>query len=231
MPASMRLLAIDTASEACAAALLDGGRLVVRSARVGRGHAEVLIGQIAAVLAEANLKPAALDRIAVTVGPGSFTGLRVGIAAARGLALATGKPAVGIPTLAVHAEAARAIVGDRSILAVIDAGRGEIYGALYASSGAEGDGAGSVAEAASAQVFAARVASGVVLAGSGADLVMAGLPMDLQPVIAHRDASPDIAALVRLAAAAPDPGRVPPRPLYLRPPDAKPQTAARIARR
>lgn len=222
----MRLLAIDTASEACAVALIDGDRFLVRSEIVGRGHAELLIGQIEAVLGEAGLKAADLDRIAVTVGPGSFTGLRVGIAAARGLALATGKTAVGLSTLAVHAEAARAIAGDRAVFALVDAGRGEVYGALYAADGSEM----SAAEAASGQIFASRVGADVVLAGSGADIVVAALPMDVVPLVAHRDKSVDMAALCRLGARV-EAGSHPPRPLYVRPPDAKPQTAAQVARR
>jgi tRNA threonylcarbamoyladenosine biosynthesis protein TsaB len=81
-----------------------------------------------------------------------------------------------------------------------------------------------------AQAFAAHVAAGTIIAGSGADLVVAALPMDIRPLIAHRLASPGIAALCRVALAAP-PQAEAPRPLYLRAPDAKPQGAALIARR
>ncbi len=222
----MRLLAIDTSSEACAVGVVDGVRAVMRSETVGRGHAERLMGMIEAALRESDLKPADLDCIAVTVGPGSFTGLRVGIAAARGLALAIGRPAVGIGTLAIHAEAARATAGSHSVLAVLAAGRGELYGAVYAADGSERE----APRAATAQVLAALVGPGIVIAGSGADLVLAALPMDMKPVVAHRSASPDISALCRLAVLAPSPV-APPKPLYLRLPDAKPQDGARIARR
>lgn len=222
----MRLIAIDTSTDACAAAVVDGDSIVLLSEIVGRGHAERLMGMIEAAMGEAGLKPADLDRIAVTVGPGSFTGLRVGIAAARGLALAIGKPAVGIGTLEVHAEAARAIAGPHAVLAVLAAGRGEIYGALYAADGTERE----APTAASAQVLAALVTPGVVIAGSGADFVLAALPMDMKPIVAHRDTTPDLAALCRLAIRARDP-KAPPKPLYLRPPDAKPQDGARVARR
>jgi len=222
----MRLLAIDTALEACSVGVVSGDASFARSENVGRGHAERLMGMIEATMAEANLAFRDLDRIAVTVGPGSFTGVRVGIAAARGLALVTGVPAVGIVTLAVHAEEARALRGARPVLAVIAAGRGELYGALYAADGHEQ----APPRAASAQVFAALVGRDTVIAGSGADLVIAALPMDVAPEVAHRRSSPDIATLCRLAIAAPAPD-APPKPLYLRPPDAKPQAAARIARR
>jgi tRNA threonylcarbamoyladenosine biosynthesis protein TsaB len=222
----MRLLAIDTASGACSVGVVSGAVTIVRSEVVGRGHAEILMGQVEDAMAEARLAFADLDRIAVVVGPGSFTGLRVGIAAARGFALVTGKPAVGIGTLAVHAEDARATHGARPVLAVLAAGRSEIYGQVFAADGSEA----TPAEAASPEVLAALFTPEILIAGSGADLVLAALPMDLRPVIAHRKASPDIAALCHLALAAAPP-MAPPRPLYLRPPDAKPQTAARIAHR
>ena len=102
----MRVLAIDTALEACSVAVLDTERpgVVTHETRpMQRGHAESLIPMIARVLASARLGFPELDRIAVTTGPGSFTGLRVGISAARGIALAAAKPAVGLSTLAAYA--------------------------------------------------------------------------------------------------------------------------------
>ena len=101
----MRVLAIDTALEACSAAVLDpgGGITASESLAMTRGHAETLMPLIARVMSGAGVEFAQLDRIAVTTGPGSFTGLRVGISAARGIALAAGKPAVGLSTLAALA--------------------------------------------------------------------------------------------------------------------------------
>ena len=108
----MNLLAIDTALEACSVGVaVDGGSPVFVSETIGRGHAERLFGMISAAMEQAGIGYAALDRIAVTIGPGSFTGIRVGIAAARGLALVTGCPVAGIGTLAVLAESARAAAG------------------------------------------------------------------------------------------------------------------------
>lgn len=222
----MRLLAIDTASEACSVGVVFGANTVVRTNLVGRGHAEILMGQVESAMAEAGLEFADLDRIAVVVGPGSFTGLRVGIAAARGFALASSKPAVGIGALAVHAEAARDANGAKPVLTAIAAGRGQVYGQIFASDGIEAG----PAQAASPEVLAALFAPQMMLAGSGADLVLAALPMDVRPVVAHRNASADVAALCRLAERAPT-ATTPPRPLYLRPPDAKPQASARIAHR
>ncbi|HUN97575.1 MAG TPA: tRNA (adenosine(37)-N6)-threonylcarbamoyltransferase complex dimerization subunit type 1 TsaB, partial [Bradyrhizobium sp.] len=102
----MRILAIDTALEACAACVLDtnAGKVIAQEAReMKRGHAEALMPLIARVMDEAAIPFTALDRIAVTTGPGSFTGLRVGLSAARGLALAADRPAVGVTTLAAFA--------------------------------------------------------------------------------------------------------------------------------
>ena len=95
----MRLLAIDTALDACSVAVVSGPRIVAETDVIGRGHAERLVAMIEAVMAKADCGFSDLDRIAVTVGPGSFTGIRVGLATARGLALAAGKPLVGVLTL------------------------------------------------------------------------------------------------------------------------------------
>jgi tRNA threonylcarbamoyl adenosine modification protein YeaZ len=222
----MNLLAIDTAADACSVGVVAGSDVpVLRTEVIGRGHAEALMGMIVAAMAEAGLGYAGLDRIAVTVGPGSFTGLRVGIAAARGLALVHGIETVGIGTLAVHA-ATVGFASGRPVLAVLAAGRGEVYGQRFHADGRE-DGP---ARAASPQVFAAEVIDGMALAGSGADLVIAALPMTVRPPVLHRNTAPDIAALCRLALAAPKPAG-PPKPLYIRAPDAKPQAAMQVPRR
>ena len=221
----MRLLAIDTAYEACSVGVSGGERPpVLISERIGRGHAERLMGMIEAAMRDAGLAFADLDRIAVVVGPGSFTGVRVGIAAARGLALVSDTPVVGIGTLAALAEGARAMAGRVPVLAVIDARRDEIYAQAF---GADGTPEGAPT-AVSAGDAAAMLTAGMHLAGSGADLVRAAAGSDV-PLV-HRDASPDIAAVLRLGLAAPS-SALPPKPLYLRPPDAKPQAAAQVARR
>lgn len=228
----MRLLAIDTSSEACSVGVAEGDRVISRSEIIGRGHAEILFGMIENALAAAGLGVGDLDRVAVTVGPGSFTGVRVGVAAARGLALALGQKAVGIGTLAVHAEEARSLAGSVPVMALLAAGRGEIYGAAYAADGGEM----LAPQAAVPEIFAAwlrdRPARGapLTLAGSGADSVLAALGEGKSLPVAHRHAIPDVASLCRLALAAPAPSASP-RPLYLRAPDAKPQGAAAIAHR
>jgi tRNA threonylcarbamoyl adenosine modification protein YeaZ len=221
----MKLLAIDTALEACSVAVLaDGAGPVIVSEVIGRGHAERLFGMVEAAMRDAGLGFSDLDRIAVTIGPGSFTGLRVGIAAARGFALVTKCALAGVGTLAAHAFSARETAGPVSVLAVLDARRDEIYGQRFLADGTS-DGE---ASAASADHFAARLQPGDCLAGSGADLVAA--KAGRQVAIAHRLSAPDIRAVAALGRAA-TPDAAPPRPLYLRPPDAKPQAAKAVARR
>jgi tRNA threonylcarbamoyl adenosine modification protein YeaZ len=221
----MNLLAIDTAADACSVGVVAGaGAPVLRTEVIGRGHAEKLMGMIAEAMGAAGLRYPDLQRIAVTVGPGSFTGLRIGIAAARGLALVNKVEVVGIGALAVHA-ASIAFASGRPVMAVLAAGRGECYGQIFA-----GDGAPlTEPAAASPQVFAAQLAEGMALAGSGADLVVAALPMTVRPAVLHRNTAPDIATLCRLGLTAPAPSG-PPKPLYIRAPDAKPQAAKQVPR-
>src|SRR6202040_1588458 len=95
----MRVLALDTALDACAAAVLDTERRDLPASEtqpMSRGHAEALMPMVARVMDAARLEFSDIDRIAVTIGPGSFTGVRVGIAAARGIALAARKTAIGL---------------------------------------------------------------------------------------------------------------------------------------
>ena len=126
----MLILAIDTALDACAAAILDTGtsQLIAReSLAMKRGHAEALMPLIARVMKDAGLPFAALDRIAVTAGPGSFTGLRVGLSAARGIALAAGKPVVGLTTLSAYAAPVVSESGEQPVISAIDARHDHVY--------------------------------------------------------------------------------------------------------
>src|SRR3954463_15289114 len=126
----MLILAIDTALDACAAGVLDtdAGHLIARESQsMKRGHAEALMPLIARVIRESGVGFAALDRIAVTTGPGSFTGLRVGLSAARGIGLAAGKPVVVLTTLAAYA--ARVVSRNQAapVIAAIDARHDHVY--------------------------------------------------------------------------------------------------------
>lgn len=208
----MIVLGLDTASPACSVAVMRAGEvLATRSEPMLRGHQERLAAMTAEVMQAAGLAFADLDRIAVTIGPGSFTGLRVGLAFAKGLALALDRPCVGVGDL--HALAASAGAGG-AVVAVIDAKRGQVYLQAF-----EGDAALSAPAALDLAEAAARLvdlsASGpVTLVGSGAPLLAAASPG--ARVIALE--APDPGVVARLGAAA---ARVPPRPLYLRAPDAR----------
>jgi tRNA threonylcarbamoyladenosine biosynthesis protein TsaB len=133
----VRILAFDTSASACSVGLWQGepgtggGLVAVRHEARRHGHAEVLMPMISAVLAEAGHRLAMLDRIAVTVGPGAFTGLRIGLAAARGLALAGGLPLVGLTSLAVLAAGLPAAVPGLRLIA-IDSRREELFVQLFA---------------------------------------------------------------------------------------------------
>src|SRR5712692_10740712 len=134
----MRVLAIDTALEACSAAVLDTERGAIaahESRPMVRGHAEALIPLIARVLDRAALTFSEIDRIAVTTGPGSFTGLRVGIAAARGIALAAGKPAIGLSTLAAFAAPFIASNDTLPVVVAIDARHDHVYLQVFGPGG------------------------------------------------------------------------------------------------
>ena len=226
----MRVLAIDTALEACSAAVLDtgGGITASESVALTRGHAETLMPLIARVMNSAGIEFAQLDRIAVTTGPGSFTGLRVGISAARGIALAAGKPAVGLSTLAALAAPLIATDDGTQVVAAIDARHEHIYLQVFGVNGRTlvGPRVASLRDAARAAMAApARIV------GSAADKMAAAWPKGAEPPLSvEQRAAPDIEWIARLGAAATD-GYSPPKPLYLREPDAQPQDAARLPRR
>ena len=207
----MILLAIDTAATLCAASIHDTGRGELgREVRdLGKGHAEHLMEVIALALERAGVTYRDLGAVAVSVGPGSFTGVRVGVATARGLALALKVPAVGVSTLEALAAEARDGVPERAVLARIDAGRGQAYIASYSAAGAP-----------------VLMPAGVTLEEAGRIAGEAGDAV----VVEGRTA--DIAVYARLAAERIASGTAiaPPKPLYLRDADAKPQTAFALPR-
>lgn len=200
------VLVIDTAGPWCACALEAGGSVRVHAQDIGRGHAEALAPWAAALLDEAGCAPRDLYRIGVNVGPGGFAGVRVGVAFARGLALASGAQAVGVSALdawALQADPQRVC----EVFSVHDARRGELIWRLFRK-GAP------VHEMERGDIDAARAAlAGVpeaLLAGSGAALL--GGP-EFNP-------EPPIQALISLTRAAPA-GAPSPAPVYARAPDAK----------
>jgi tRNA threonylcarbamoyladenosine biosynthesis protein TsaB len=227
----MRVLAIDTALEACSAAVLDTERGIIiasKSVPMARGHAEALMPLVAEVMDQAATEFSQIDRIAVTTGPGSFTGLRVGISAARGIALASAKPAVGLSTLAGFAAPHIAANELTPVLAVVDARHDNVYMQMFGTNGRTliPPRMALLREAAHA---AAAAPSRIV--GSAADLVMKAWPNGARPPdLVDQRSSPDIDWIARLGAAAAE-GYGPPIPLYLRAPDAQPQEASRLLRR
>lgn len=214
----MIVLAIDTAGVDCAAAVFDSdtGRILGRvSDTIGRGHAERLMAMIDEALAEARLTLANVGRIGVTVGPGSFTGIRVGVAAARGLALALAVECVGVSTLEVLAETAPG--ADKPVLAAINAHRDQVYAQTFEHGTPQGE-----PLLLELEDYLARAAiPGTILIGSASALV----------TDRNAETGPDhfpIEIVARLASSAKAQGK--PKPLYLRGPDAKPQTGFAVSR-
>lgn len=215
----MRLLVIDTALGACTAAVFEDERpLAVRFEPMAKGHQERLGGLVRDVMAEAGGGFDALDRIGVTVGPGSFTGLRVGLAFAQGLGAALDLPVVGVSAL--DGLAASVDSAGPPVAALIDARRGQVYAKLFIDGAAVGPD-----EALSLDEAARRITAlgkEVRLVGSGAAVLVEAFP-DLSMASLDPCVAPSAQALGRLVAAA-DPADHPPRPLYLRAPDATPPT-------
>ena len=208
----MIVLGLDTAQGACSAAVLaDDGPLAVLSEAMTRGHQERLASMVQDVMAKASLGFDSLDRIVVTVGPGSFTGLRVGLAFAKGLGLALKVPVIGVGSL--EALAASVSVADM-VLAAIDARRGRRRRPAGISGRALMAPDVLPVETAAARVAELNPMGQVVIVGSGAPLLEGMVAAArLAPL-----AAPDPVALARLGAAKPVTA---PRPLYLRAPDAK----------
>ena len=227
----MRVLAIDTALEACSVAVLDTDRPDLRaheSLPMQRGHAEALMPLVARVLDRVQFDFSAIDRVAVTTGPGSFTGLRVGIAAARGIALASGKPAIGLTTLADFAAPFIAADDTLPVVVAIDARHDHVYLQVFGPGGRT-----LVAPRIAPLREALRVSSTGMprVTGTAAAKLVALWPAgERAPTKVDQRGAPDINWVARLGAAASDTG-TPPKPLYLRPPDAHPQDAVQLARR
>ena len=215
----MRILVVDTALGLCTAGVfeVEGGRvqrLGLRSEVMTKGHSERLAGFARDAVIEAGGGFGALDRIGVTVGPGSFTGLRVGLAFAQGLGAALDRPVVGVSALDALAASSDA---PGPVAALIDARRGQVYARFWIDGAPDGP-----AEALSLEAAAARLAGlgpTPVLVGSGAVLLQSAAPGGV--ILPLEGPTPE--ALARLAAAA-DPAAARPQPLYLRAPDATPPT-------
>ncbi len=220
----MIVLALDTSTSACAACVFDteaDGELAREVRIVGTGQAAMLSKVVDVVLQRAGVGYYGIGLVVATIGPGSFTGVRIAIAAARGYSLAIGVPGVGVSVLRALAEAARPGWPGRAVMAVTDAGRGEFHLGAIDAEGREVI-APSAAGLEAARDVARRLDA--VLIGTGAPVLAASQAFDIAGVPTH----PDIGIVARLAAAGPQ--HVPLTPLYLRAPDARPQAGFALPR-
>ena len=207
----MKLLGLDTSLGACQAAVLDGEAVRASASEpMLRGHQERLAPMVQEVMNAAGLPFSALDRIGVTVGPGSFTGVRVGLAFAKGLALALNIPLIGLGTLEALAAS---VEPEGRVAAVIDAKRGQVYLQGFQDGRPLDEPQALPLDQARERLV--RMKPGIVV-GPGAGLFEGLDGARIAPLPA-----PDAAAMARLAASAGASER-PPRPIYLRAPDARP---------
>ncbi len=205
----MLTLAIDSATEACSVALFEGDRLIAGDFRIlGRGHAELLVPMIAALPGKGKS-----DRIAVALGPGSFTGVRVGLAAARALAFAWRAELVGYPTLALIAAVARRQCGERPLTVATTGGHGEWFLQSFTAEGTP------LAPLASLKPAEAAAATGEALVAGNQAEALVGLRGGGEAWVIL----PDARALPLLPPAAFTSDVT---PLYGRPPDARLPPAA-----
>ncbi len=211
----MIVLAIDTAGIDCSAAVLDssaGTLLSAVSEEIGKGHAERLMAVIDQALDEAGIQLQAVGKIAVAIGPGSFTGIRVGVAAARGLSLSLGIDCVGVSTLETLAASHRAAGrSEKLVIVAMDAKREEIYAQAF---GTDGSPLNEPAALSADDVGKLAVSLSAELTGSWAS--KAGDRFDI--------------GMVARIGARKDAAGTRPKPLYLRGPDAKPQLGFALAR-
>ena len=227
----MRVLAIDTALAATSAAVFDtsvGGIIASESLAMTRGHAEALMPLVARVMEASGSSFGELDRFVVTTGPGSFTGLRVGIAAARGFGVAIGRPVIGVSTLSAYAAPYLGADETSPVIAAIDARHAHVYLQVFDAAGRT---VVSPRIAPLAEAVRAAAAAASCIVGSAAEAIAAGLPPGAPPpATLDPRGAPDIAWVAQIGAVIPE-TQAPPKPLYLRAPDAQPQNAAQLPRR
>jgi tRNA threonylcarbamoyladenosine biosynthesis protein TsaB len=244
----VNILALDSATSACSVAVWTGdGVTARRMEKMTRGHAVRLMPMAQAAMGDAGLAFDQLDMVATTIGPGGFTGLRIGLAGARAIAMAAAIPIVGFTTFQViaHQTMMDADISKNSgvrapLLVVLDAKRSDFYFQLFDANGAPVTQPAASPVDVIAKVVSAELApkasrapnESLALCGDGADMVLEALKA--RGVLVHRGEgpdAPDAAIVARLAySGAPWDPAPPPEPLYLRPPDAAlPRSPARPA--
>lgn len=225
----MKILSIDTAASYCAVAIYDATRdavLAQISENIGKGHAEVLMDYIERAVSKSAIAMSDIDRVAVNIGPGSFTGVRIGVSAARGFALALNCPAIGITAFEALAFEAQELNPLNPVLVLLEAHRGEIYAANFNADGkilSDPE----VLSREEAAALAAKQIDETIFAGSAASAINEALGGRFQ--VARGEPTASIATYAKLAALK-QPGQAP-KPLYMRGPDAKPQTGFALPRR
>jgi tRNA threonylcarbamoyladenosine biosynthesis protein TsaB len=220
----MLILTIETSTPVERVAVVrDGLVLAELSETVGRGHTEKLLGAVESVLSRSSVCARELDAIGVSIGPGRFSGLRVGLATAKGLAAASRVPVVPVPTLAALAESARPSTG--LVAPMLDARKGEVYGALFKLDGGRERLLPDAAVTPGEMLERVREAVGeeaVLFLGSGASVCRDEIASTMRSAALFPDApveAPDPSALAALAAEAglPDPSEAATlEPVYLR---------------
>jgi len=225
----MKILALDTASSWCAAAIYDSGTdtvLAEVSEDIGKGHAEVLMDYIGRVITQCGIAMTDLDRVAVNIGPGSFTGVRIGVSAARGFALALERPAIGISAFdALASEVAISHPG-KPVLVLLEAHRGEIYAQSFDAEGL----------AVTSPMVLPRDEALALIQQQSSETVLAGSASNaLNEVLAGTFSTARVEPTARIGTYAKlaelrEPGEAP-KPLYMRGPDVKPQTGFALPRK
>lgn len=226
----MRVLAIDTSCAATSVAVYDfelRATLAVETLGMAQGHAEALAPMVRRAMEKVEGGFPTLDRVAVCVGPGSFTGIRIGIAMARAMGVALRVPAVGVSGLLAFAGPLLADPQPGVIAAAIDARHGQVYFQLFEASGRPMFAPRCVKVRDAVRLIGGSPAR---LCGNAAALIAdetarGAVELDASQASLH----PDIISIAR-AGFALDPATAPPRPLYIKPPDAQPHQGDMIAR-
>ena len=226
----MNILAIDTSMGAVSASVISGAvgaSPVSETIAMNRGHAEALLPLVDRVVSQLPGGFASLDRVAVTIGPGSFTGIRIGIAAAKAIALVADLSVVGVSTLVALAAPHVGISQAGVVVSAIDAHHGNVYVAAYVADGRSL----LTPRLLSVRDAVRQIGSGPVhLTGSGAPLLaIEAWSVGLAAEVVGDLVAPEINFVARLGMLA-VPAQAPAKPVYLKAPDAKPQEGGRVQR-